>query len=177
MTRGVDLAVSAGVDVPNVIGGVFRRLEQILHSLLRLAAERTRQGTIHVELSCEPNEGPLKLRFKVLDSGEAMPKRLLDAAWSDGAGSSDLEPGERLAALSLHTTRHLVEMMDGDLSIRRAGNGTALTEVDFAFLAEASDAEADQHATLSGMQVLVVAADATERRVLAMQAELWGAPS
>src|SRR5207249_3794815 len=129
------------------------------------------------ELSCEPNEGPLKLRFKVSDSGEAVPQRVLDAAWSDGMGSAGLEPGERLAALSLQTTRRLVEMMDGDLSIRRGGDGTALTEVDFAFLAEASDAEPDQHATLLGMQVLVVAADATERRVLAMQAELWGAPS
>ena len=174
VSMGVSLSFSAGADVPKVIVGDSRRLE---HSLLHLAADRTRQGTIHVELSCEPNEGPLKLRFKVRDSGEAMPKRLLDAAWSDGLSSSDLEPGERLAALSLHTTRHLVEMMDGDLSIRRAGNGTALTEVDFAFLAEASDSEADQHMTLSGMQVLVVAADATERRVLAMQAELWGAPS
>src|SRR5438309_3744096 len=177
VTRGVNLSFSAGADVPNVIVGDSRRLEQILHSLLRLAAERTRQGAIHVELSCEPNEGPLKLRFSVSDSGEAVPQRVLDAAWSDGMSSAGLAPGERLAALSLQTTRRLVEMMDGDLSIRRGGDGTALTEVDFAFLAEASDAEPDQHATLSGMQVLVVAADATERRVLAMQAELWGAPS
>src|SRR5437879_5912170 len=31
--------------------------------------------------------------------------------------------------------------------------------------------------TLEGMRVLVIAADATERRVLALQAELWGAPA
>ena len=144
MTRGVNLSFSAGTDVPKVIVGDSRRLEQIVHSLLRLAAERTRQGAIHVDLSCEPNEGPLKLRFRVRDSGEAVPQRVLDAAWSDGMGSADLEPGERLAALSLQTTRRLVEMMDGDLSIRRDNNGTAQTEVDFAFLAEASDAELDQ---------------------------------
>ncbi|HEV2217215.1 MAG TPA: response regulator [Candidatus Dormibacteraeota bacterium] len=177
VSRGVNLSFSAGPDVPKVIIGDSRRLEQILHSLLRLASERTRQGVIHVDLSCEPNEGPLKLRFKVRDSGEAVPQRVLDAALSYGTVSASLEPGERLAALSLHTTRHLVEMMDGDLSIRRGGDGTAWTEVDFAFLAEAADTETDQHSTLAGMQVLVVAADATERRVLAMQAELWGAPS
>ena len=177
VTRGVNLSFSAGADVPKVIVGDSRRLEQILHSLLRLAAERTRQGAIHVDLTCEANEGPIKLRFRVRDSGEPVPQRVLDVAWSDGTASADLEPGERLAALSLQTTRRLVEMMDGDLSIHRGGDGTALTEVDFAILAEASDAESDQQATLSGMQVLVVAADATERRVLAMQAELWGAPS
>ena len=124
VSRGVNLSFSAGADVPSVIVGDSRRLEQILHSLLRLAAERTHQGAIHVDLSCEPNEGPLKLRFKVRDSGEAVPQRVLDAAWSDGMGSADLEPGERLAALSLQTTRRLVEMMDGDLSIRRGGDGT-----------------------------------------------------
>ncbi|HET7466029.1 MAG TPA: response regulator [Candidatus Dormibacteraeota bacterium] len=177
VSRGVNLSFSAGADVPKVIVGDSRRLEQILHSLLRMAAERTQQGAIHIELSCEPNQGPLKLRFIVRDSGEAVPQRVLDAAWTDGSVAGELAPGERLAALSLHTTRHLVEMMDGDLSIRRGGDGTAMNEVDFTFLAEASDAETDQHASLAGMQVLVVAADATERRVLAMQAELWGAPS
>lgn len=177
VSRGVNLSFGAGADVPKVIVGDSRRLEQVLHSLLRMAAERTHRGTIHIELSCEPNQGPLKLRFVVRDSGEAVPQRVLDAAWADGSVARELAPGERLAALSLHTTRHLVEMMDGDLSIRRGGEGNAMNEVDFTFLAEASDAETDQHANLAGMQVLVVAADATERRVLAMQAELWGAPS
>jgi CheY-like chemotaxis protein len=177
VSKGVSLSFTAGTDVPSVIVGDSRRLEQILHSLLRLATERTRHGAIHVELSCEPNEGPLKLRFRVRDSGEPVPQRVLDAAWSDGTASADLEPGERLAALSLQTTRRLVEMMDGDLVVRRVSDGAALTEVDFTFLAEATDAEPVGHATLAGMQVLVIAADATERRVLAMQAELWGAPS
>ena len=177
VSKGVSLSFSAGADVPKAIVGDSRRLEQILHSLLRQAAERTHQGAIHIELSCEPNEGPLKLRFVVRDSGEPVPQRVLEAARLDGFGSADLAPGERLAALSLHTTRHLVEMMDGELSIRGVGGGVAMNEVDFTFLAEASDVEMDDRATLSGMQVLVVAADAAERRVLAMQAELWGAPS
>ena len=176
VTRGVNLSFSAGADVPKVIVGDSRRLEQILRGLLRLAAERTRQGSIHVELTCEPNEGPLRLRFVVRDSGDPVPQRVLDAARSDRLASIDLEPGERLAALSLHTTRHLVDMMDGELSIRRAGDGT---EADFTFLTEAETGpdESEQQKTLAGMQVLVVAADATERRVLAMQTELWGAPS
>jgi CheY-like chemotaxis protein len=177
VSKGVSLSFSAAADVPRVIVGDSRRLEQILHSLLRLAVARTQQGAVHIELTCEPNQGPLKLGFRVRDSGDAVPQRVLDAARREGTSSRDLEPGERLSALSLHTTRHLVRMMDGELSMRRSEDGVAMNEVDFTFLAEASDAEPDQHATLSGMQVLVVAADATERRVLAMQAELWGAPS
>lgn len=176
VSRGVNLSFSAGADVPKVIIGDSRRVEQILRSLLRSAAERTHWGAIHVELTCEPNEGPLRLRFAIRDSGDPVPQRVLDAAWSDGSATVGLEPGERLAALSLHTARDLVEMMDGELTIRRVVDGNEMTEADFTFLAEASD-EAVGQSTLAGMQVLVVAADPTERRVLAMQAELWGAPS
>ena len=179
VSRGVNLSFSAGADVPKVIIGDSRRVEQILRSLLRSAAGRTHWGAIHVDLTCEPNQGPLRLRFVVRDSGDPVPQRVLDAAWSDGPAGAGLEPGERLVALSLHTTRHLVEMIDGELSIRRVVDGTAMTEADFTFVTEAEVGpdESEQQKTLAGMQVLVVAADPTERRVLAMQAELWGAPS
>jgi len=177
VSRGVSLSFDAGADVPKVIVGDSRRLEQVLHSLLRPAVERTRHGAVHVKLTCEPNEGPLRLRFQVKDSGDAVPDRVIEAARAEGMAPIDLAPGERLAALSLHTTMHLVEMMDGELAIHHAGDGSAGTEVDFSFLAEASDEDGAQNSTLTGMQVLVVAADPTERRVLAMQAELWGAPS
>jgi CheY-like chemotaxis protein len=80
--------------------------------------------------------------------------------------------------LSLQTIRHLVEMMDGDIQIHHsAQDGAAATEVDFTFLAEASSADSAGQVSLAGMQVLVVAADPTERRVLAMQTEMWGAPA
>jgi CheY-like chemotaxis protein len=176
-SKGISLTFHAADDVPAVIIGDSRRLEQVLHALLRLAADRTEKGGVHLELTSEPNQGPLKLRFRVRDTGQVMQPRVLDAGMSETLGSG-LGPGERLAALSLHTTKHLVEMMDGELHINRSGSdGEAATEVDFTFLAEASSEHAGGQQSLAGMQVLVVADDATERRVLAMQTELWGAPS
>ena len=178
VSKSINLSFRADADVPSVIVGDSRRLEQVLYALLRLAVDRTEQGGVHIELSCEPSDGPLKLHFRVRDTGDAIEPRVLEAAKTSGVSHPDLEPGERLAALGLHTTRHLIEMMDGDLEIRRAGAGAEpMTEVDFTFLAEASSAQSEGHATLAGMQVLVVAADPTERRVLTLQAELWGAPS
>jgi CheY-like chemotaxis protein len=176
-SKGISLTFHADDDVPAVIIGDSRRLEQVLHALLRLAADRTEKGGVHVELTSEPNEGPLKLRLRVRDSGQVMQPRVLEAGMSETLGTG-LGPGERLAALSLHTTKHLVEMMDGELHINRSGSdGEAATEVDVTFLAEASSQQAGGQLSLAGMQVLVVADDATERRVLAMQTELWGAPS
>src|ERR1051326_300924 len=79
-SRGGKPSVSPQAAVPRVIVGDSRRLEQILHGLLRLAAERTRGGTIRVQLTCEPNEGPLQLRFRVSDSGDPVPQRVPGAA-------------------------------------------------------------------------------------------------
>src|SRR5215831_10211839 len=47
VSRGVNLSFSAGADVPKVIIGDSRRVEQILRSLLRSAAGRTHWGAIH----------------------------------------------------------------------------------------------------------------------------------
>src|SRR5438067_6893010 len=176
--KGISITFRAADDVPAVIIGDSRRLEQVRYALLRLAVERTDRGAIEVELTCEPNEGPLKLRVRIRDSGPAISARVLEAGLGETLAQTGLGPGERLAALSLHTAKHIVEMMDGTLDIRstRAG-GAAATEIEFTFLAVASEAIDATAQSLAGMQVLVIVADSTERRVLAMQAELWGAPS
>src|SRR5581483_5413357 len=110
----------------------------------------------------------------ISDPGLALPARLVEAGLRDGR-TEGLGPGERLDAVSLHTTQHIVEMMDGDLTIA-AGAGARGAEIAFTFLALPS-ASGDADRSLTGMQVLLVAADPMERRVLAMQTELWGAPS
>jgi CheY-like chemotaxis protein len=140
--KSLDLSFHADPDVPSVIIGDSRRLDQILFALLRGAIGRTEKGGVSVNLSCEQQADHVALRFRVRDTGRGIPARILRAAMSDenGAGT-DLEPLDSLAVLSLTISRRLIEMMDGQLS------------------------------------VLVVAADATERRVLSLQSELWGAPS
>jgi CheY-like chemotaxis protein len=177
-SKGITITFRAATDAPTVIIGDSRRLEQVLYALLRMAVERTDRGGIEVELTCDPNEGPLKLRFRIHDAGLTFSPQVLEAGLGGTAPHAGLGPGERLAVLSLHTAKRILEMMDGDLDIRSTGvDGSAATQVDFTFLAVASEASDGAAQSLAGMQVLVVVADATERRVLAMQAELWGAPS
>jgi CheY-like chemotaxis protein len=72
-------------------------------------------------------------------------------------------------------------MMDGQLSVEQGGveaGPDAGTAFEFTILGEVVPApSAPSDLTLESMRVLVVAADATERRVLSLQSELWGAPS
>jgi len=178
--KGLDISFNAAPDVPNVVSGDSRRLEQILLTLLHAAVDRTYRGGIGVELASEDKGGLVELRFRIRDTGRGVPARILRGGLDGVTGPYDkLEPGDRLAILSLRTTKQLVEMMDGELRVEQGGveaGPDAGTTFAFSVLAEAlPGAVATTLLTLEAMKVLVIAADPTEKRVLALQVEQWGA--
>ncbi|HXC76328.1 MAG TPA: response regulator [Candidatus Acidoferrum sp.] len=176
--KGLDLSFRAELDVPSVIVGDSRRVEQILLTLLSGGLERTQRGGVGVELGCS-SEGELtRLKFSVRDTGRGVPARILRSGVGE-IGGAKLEPGDRLTVLNLATCKQLVEMMDGELRVEQGGveaGPDAGTLFEFTILAESMPAQvATTPMTLDGMKVLVVSADATERRVMALQTETWGA--
>ena len=178
--KALDMSFRAELDVPSVIVGDSKRLEQILLTLLHGGLERTLRGGVGIELSCLPQGDLTSLKFSVRDTGKGMPARILRAAFGEaGSAQAALEPGDRLSILNLAVCKRLVEMMDGELRVEQGGveaGPDAGTLFEFTILAEAMPAPAAAApATLEGMKVLVVAAEATERRVMALQTETWGA--
>jgi CheY-like chemotaxis protein len=178
--KGLDLSFQAAPDVPSVIVSDSRRLEQIVLSLLHGGIERTLRGGVGVELGFEDRGGLVALRFKIRDTGRGIPARILRGGLEGATNPRDrLEPGDRLAVLSLATTKRLVEMMDGELRVEQGGveaGPDAGTSFQFMILAEVLPASVTTaQLTLEAMRVLVVTADSTERRVLALQSEQWGA--
>ncbi|HXI94516.1 MAG TPA: HAMP domain-containing sensor histidine kinase, partial [Candidatus Acidoferrum sp.] len=178
--KGLDLSFQAAPDVPSVIVGDSRRLEQIVLSLLHGGIERTFRGGVGVELGFEDRGGLVALSFTIRDTGRGIPARILRGGLDGVSNPHDrLEPGDRLAVLSLATTKRLVEMMDGELRVEQGGveaGPDAGTSFQFTILAEVLPASVTtSQLTLEAMRVLVVTADATERRVLALQSEQWGA--
>jgi CheY-like chemotaxis protein len=176
--KGLDLSFGAGLDVPSVIVGDSRRVEQILLTLLSGGLDRTERGGVGVELGCRAEGELTRLKFSVRDTGRGVPARILRSGMGE-AGAAPLEPGDRLAVLNLATCKQLVEMMDGELRVEQGGveaGPDAGTLFEFTILAEAMPAPVTTAPmTLDGMKVLVVTAEATERRVMALQTETWGA--
>jgi len=178
--KGLDISFNAAPDVPNVVIGDSRRVEQILMTLLHGAVDRTYRGGVGVDLSSEDRGGLVALRFKIRDTGRGVPARILRGGLEGATGPYDkLEPGDRLAVLSLRTTKQLVGLMDGELRVEQGGveaGPDAGTTFDFTILAEALPGVVTATMlTLEAMRVLVVAADPVEKRVLALQVEQWGA--
>src|ERR1700674_4446649 len=180
--KGLDLSFQADPDVPSFVVGDSRRLEQIILALLHGALDRTERGGVGVLLRRELLGELTGLRFTVRDTGRGVPARILRRAL-DGVEdlSAALEPGDRLTVLNLATCKQLVEMMDGALSVEQGGieaGPDAGTQFEFTILAEALPAPvATAPLTLESMKTLIVTADPTERRVMALQTELWGAPT
>ena len=178
--RSLDISFNAAADVPAVVIGDSRRLEQILLTLLHGAVDRTYRGGFGIDLTSEDRGGLVALHFKIRDTGRGVPARILRGGIEGMTGPHDrLEPGDRLAVLSLRTTKQLVEMMDGELRVEQGGveaGPDAGTTFDFTILAEALPGSvATTQLTLEAMRVLVIAADPTEKRVLTLQVEQWGA--
>ena len=181
--KSLDLTFRVEPDVPSVIIGDSRRIEQVLLALLHSGIERTERGGIAVELSCQQPGEHIELHFRVRDTGRGVPARILRSAFGDEIPSQAQvnEPGDALTIVSLSICRRLVDMMDGELRVEQGGveaGPDAGTTFDFTILTQVMHAPvAMAQQTMEGMRVLVVAADPTERRVLALQSELWGAPA
>ncbi len=178
--KGLDLSLQVEPDVPSVIVGDSRRLEQIVLSLLHGGIDRTYRGGVGIQLSCEDKGGLVALHFAIRDTGRGIPARILRGGLDGVTNPRDrLEPGDRLAVLSLATTKDLVAMMDGELRVEQGGveaGPDAGTSFEFTILAEVLPASAGNgQLTLEGVRILVVTADPTERRVTALQCEQWGA--
>src|SRR6202165_6319533 len=121
--KGLDLSFQAEPDVPSFFVGDSRRLEQIILALLHGALDRTERGGIGVLLQRELLGEFTGLRFIIRDTGKGVPARILRRALDGVEDSQGLEPGDRLAVLSLATCKHLVEMMDGELRAEQGGGG------------------------------------------------------
>lgn len=178
--KGLDVTFTPSPGLPKVVIGDSRRLEQVLLAILYGAVERTFRGGVSVEVSSEDKGGLVTLHFKIRDTGRGVPARILRVAIEGVQRPYDkVEPGDRVAVLSLRTTKQLIEMMDGELQVAQGGveaGPDAGTTFDFTILAEAMpSAVATTTMSLEAMRVLVVSSDPTERRVLTLQVEQWGA--
>jgi PAS domain S-box-containing protein len=176
--KGLELTCEVRPDVPDALVGDPGRLRQILVNLVGNAIKFTERGEIHVQVSlASALPGASYVQFTVRDTGIGIPpekQRQIFEPFTQADGSTTRKYGGTGLGLTIAT--RLVAMMDGRLEVEsEAGRGsTFLFTARFARQESAADAgEPLERLDVTGLSVLVVDDNATNRRILQETLTHW----
>ena len=180
--KQLDLAYVFEGDLPTAISGDLTRLRQILLNLLSNAVKFTEKGEVVLTVASKPLPGDkTELTFAVRDTGIGLTKKgmgRLFQSFSQADSSTTRKYGG--TGLGLAISKRLAELMGGTISVVSDGRGKGST-----FCCTIQAGKADQPGTrardlvgvqmeLKGKRLLIVDDNATNRRILSLQAAKWG---
>ncbi len=177
--KGLELACDIRPGVPDLVLGDPHRLRQVLTNLVGNAIKFTPRGEVVVQIEQGSADGDTShLRFGISDTGIGIPAAKLKAVFepfTQADGTTTRQYGG--TGLGLSICQQLVGLMGGQVWVEsEVGKGsTFFFEVRLG-LAPGSNAGAVYvPADLTGLAVLVVDDNATNRRVLTEMVRNWGA--
>ena len=178
--KGIELAYEPGADVPPALVGDAGRLRQVLLNLLSNAVKFTESGEVvlSVDGTTVP-DGRWEGRIEVRDTGIGIPPERMDGLFQSFS-QLDASVSRRYGGtgLGLAISRRLAELMEGTLTAESTGVAGAGSTFRLCFRAPIStEALAESPAApageVAGKTVLVVDDNATNRRILELQADRW----
>ena len=177
--KGLDLAYLIENNVPPTIVGDVTRLRQIFVNLMNNAVKFTEVGEVVVEIRAQTlGQDDYEIAVAVRDTGIGIPADRLHRlfqAFSQVDASTTRHYGG--TGLGLVISKRLCEMMGGTMSVEsQLGHGTTF-HFSFRAMAVASQARVylrGKVPQLAGKRLLIVDDNATNRRILKLQAEAWG---
>jgi CheY-like chemotaxis protein/nitrogen-specific signal transduction histidine kinase/HPt (histidine-containing phosphotransfer) domain-containing protein len=174
--RDLELTCRIAEDVPPRVQGDAVRLRQVLLNLIGNAIKFTETGEIDVSIELEElREHAVRLKFAVADTGIGIPpdkQAMIFDAFSQADSSTTRKYGG--TGLGLAICSQLVQLMKGQIWVDSVlGKGSTFHfTLEFGRV-ESSHAEAEPLPTLSGLHVLVVDDNATNRRILEETLRRW----
>ena len=179
--KRLDLAYQFEGEVPDAVNGDVTRLRQVLLNLLANAVKFTEAGEVVLTVTSHPVDGGVQLLFAIRDTGIGLSEQgmgRLFQSFSQADSSTTRKYGG--TGLGLAISKRLAELMGGTMRAESTGlgHGTTFTFSIVAPLADSPQARRrellGQQPALAGKRVLVVDDNATNRKILALQAGKWG---
>ncbi len=175
--KNLELVSEVSPEVPEYAVGDGTRLRQILVNLLGNAIKFTKQGEVQLVVKLDSSEDDqLLLHYMVRDTGIGVPpekQKIIFEAFSQADGSTTREFGG--TGLGLTISSRLVQAMHGDIWVESAaGQGSRFHFT--AALRPSHDplGRTAENVPLTGMRVLVVDDNVTNRRILVNILSSWG---
>ncbi|MFO1398069.1 MAG: GAF domain-containing protein [Burkholderiales bacterium] len=180
--KELDLAYLFEGDVPAAIAGDVTRLRQIILNLLSNAVKFTEAGEVVLTVTARPAPaGAHEITFAVRDTGIGLtPEGMgrLFQSFSQADSSTTRKYGG--TGLGLAISKRLAELMGGGMRAESGGPGCGSTFT-FSIVAAAAEVPPARRHDIAGVQpglagksLLLVDDNATNRRVLGLQATKWG---
>ena len=177
--KNIETTYAVNRDVPDTVSGDLGRIRQILVNLVNNAVKFTERGEVAVNVSLDREDDSYALvRFSVKDTGigvapDAIPH--IFERFSQVDGSMTREYGG--AGLGLSISKQLAEIMGGSIGISSTvGVGSVVWFTvcvqKHTITGVASDTAVD---ALSGIRIIVVDDNETNRTILQQQIKSWGA--
>jgi signal transduction histidine kinase len=177
--RNLDLVLLIDAAVPALGIGDVTRLRQVLINLIGNAVKFTEQGGVVIAVNVEPSAEPaaIRLHVAVTDTGIGIPAEKLDRLFQP-FGQVDSSTTRRFGGtgLGLVISRHLAEIMGGELQVESAfpGGSTFHLRVTMARGQDEVVPWTQNQPALRGKRVLTVDDNAAQRRALNQFTSLWG---
>jgi len=180
--KRLDVAYLFEGDVPAAIAGDVTRLRQVILNLLSNAVKFTEAGEVVVTVTSKPlADDRVELTFAVRDTGIGLSQDAMGRlfqSFSQADSSTTRKYGG--TGLGLAISKRLAELMGGSMRAQSDGPGHGST-FSFSIAAPIADVPPARSHSITGVQpglagkrLLVVDDNATNRRVLTLQATKWG---
>jgi signal transduction histidine kinase/DNA-binding response OmpR family regulator len=177
--KGLELAYLVAPGVPDDVVGDPGRFGQVLLNLVGNAIKFTQQGEVAVEIALEDADGDgATMHVRVRDTGIGIPvekQQMIFEAFSQADGSTTRRYGG--TGLGLAITRRLVALMGGRVWVEsEPGEGSVFHFTPRFRLADEPVTRTPplSRAALSGLRVLAVDDNETNRRLLDAMLTAWG---
>jgi len=172
--KGIEFILDRRVDVPQCLVGDSLRLEQVLLNFTSNAIKHTDRGIIAVTVELlEKSKGGVVLRFSTKDTGTGLSNGRLSELLAAEQHRAEGEYREEISGLGLRTSKRLIEMMGGELSVESEfGKGSSFVFTATFGLPEKTDLDDSAlPSVFKTMRVLVVDDNKTMQMVMKLMLE------
>ncbi len=176
-SKDLEYAAAVNLEVPRIVNGDPGRIRQILVNLIGNAIKFTESGEIIVSVDVETSDsGETSLRCSVSDTGIGIAPDKLSQLFQ-AFNQLDKSTTRRFGGtgLGLTISLRLAEMMGGRIDVQSTqGEGSTFTLTLPVLVPEDQQEDSERAYDLTGIRILAVDDNATNREIISRQLAGWG---